>query len=695
MQFLKKLTSQEVKIERFFALNLSDEKIQAAVWQVEDGKTAVVKLGSSQTWDGKTNESLLKAVDESISQASIGMKPEPEKIIFGLPDSWVEQDKVNQDKKVFLKILSEKLGLKPLGFVATDSALISYLKHEEGAPLSTVLIQVSSAEINVTLVKLGKVLGSQLVGRSGDLGADTEEALSRFPKLDALPARIILYNGGGNIEEDKQQLLSYDWEDKLPFIHFPKVESLPADFSIKAVALAGGSEVAQSLGILVDKPEPKIEQEKAEADAAAFGFVSGEDVAETKKVPVIPEPKPEKPTKNWQPKIRPNFNYFLNQFKGKLPFARAPLAIGAGVGLVIIGSLLYWNLPKAKITIYLTPQKIHQELELSLDTAINQAEGLSLPITEINKTLSGNKQTATTGVQTIGDPARGQVTVFNKTSAAKTFSKGTIMLGGGNLAFSLDSETTVASRSAEEDGDGVITITPGKAEAEITAVNIGSDSNLPPDSRLSFKQYSEDDYYAKTAGLAGGSSNEVKAVDSEDIESLEAELLRELILQAETEIKSSLSQDQVLIDNYDQLELNRKEFSAEEDEAADELSLKAELEYRGIIYRQAQFDQILKEAIKTKVPENFIISGFTDLQLGAVEQMQLPISYEATLLPRLDLAEIKKNLSGKYPDKVENYLDSLPQFVSADIQIAPNLPKFLKTFPRITKNINIEIKPAP
>ena len=85
------------------------------------------------------------------------------------------------------------------------------------------------------------------------------------------------------------------------------------------------------------------------------------------------------------------------------------------------------------------------------------------------------------------------MTIFNKTGSSKTFAAGTVLLGGDNLAFNLDEETTVASRSATEDGEGVITITPGKADAKITASNIGSDSNLAAETRLSFKQFSEDD----------------------------------------------------------------------------------------------------------------------------------------------------------------------------------------------------------
>jgi len=196
------------------------------------------------------------------------------------------------------------------------------------------------------------------------------------------------------------------------------------------------------------------------------------------------------------------------------------------------------------------------------------------------------------------------------------------------------------------------------------------------------------------SGLSGGTAREVKAVTEADMDDLEAALTVDLINTAKEELRQSLGSDQVLIERENDLALADKNFSQADSEVADNLTLRGKLNYEGIVYRQAELDMLLKEAIKTKIPENFVISEFSGLERGEVSGMTLPIQYEAKLLPRLDFNEIKKNLRGRYPDKVEEYLVSLPQFVSADIQIKPNLPKALKTLPRVTKNINLEIKPA-
>lgn len=687
MLFLNKFTSREPQVERFFALNIGEEKIRAAVWLVNQRRTEIVKPGQNETWDGKTQESLLAAADRSLSAAAEGLKPEPTGVIFGLPEPWIDKETVAADKKPWLKYICKELELKPLGFVTVESAIIAYLKIEEGTPLSAVLIQVSAAEINLTLVRLGQTVGSQLVGRSGDLGADTEEGLSRFDKVEALPPRLILFNGGGDFEDDKQQLLSYDWEEKLPFIHFPKVEVLDSEATVKAVALAGGGEAAGALGL------------GASRTAADLGFVSGRDAAEKEKAEKAE--KAEEAVKEGKPKqkIKVNFRPMLEKMTmvlAKLPRSRLPVIIGGGFVLLAVGLFLaYWYIPKARVVIYLEPQLVNQELRLSLEGPGAAGGGPPLPAEAKSVSVSGSRSRPASGNKVVGDPAKGGITIYNKTAATQSFAAGTILLGPDKLAFGLDEEVTVASRSAEEDSEGVITITPGKAEAGITAVNIGPESNLAAETRLSFKQFSEDNYYAKTSGLSGGTAREAKAVDDQDLADLETALTEELAARAKEELGRSLADDQRVAAAAEKTTLSEKDFSAAAGDEAGEVSLSAKLEFRGYIYRQTDLDRLLAEAVKEKIPENFLVSEFSGVAVEINDEGEAVVAFTARLLPRLEISEIKQKLRGRYPEQVEAYLADLPRFVSAEILIRPNLPKKIKTLPRPANNIILEIKPAP
>lgn len=686
--------------EYFFAVEITEEIIKTAIWTVTDGQTQVVKIGQSQVWDGQTQEKLVSAIDQSISAISANISPEPSGVIFGLPESWLDSNNIVPDKKNYLKVVCRELELKPLGFVVSNTAVIQYLKIDEGTPPSAIFLQLSSNEINLSLVKLGKLIGTQLVGRSGDLGQDVEEGLSRFDKIDTLPSRMILYDGQADFEEDKQQLTSYDWEEKLPFIHFPKVEVLPVEASIKAISLAGGSEVAKSLGFEIKPPpvEPPPSKPSSSPDnlsATDLGF-SGEDIALTK-TPEIPAVKESEPVID-----KPNLIQLIKEKFSRLKLPSAPktivLIIAGFLALLIVVFSAYWYLPKAQITLYFEPQTIDTSLTLTIDPQTSSLDPVKaiLPGESVDISVEGSQSIPTTGTALIGDPATGNITIYNKTAQIKTFPKGTILIGPNNLTFSLDEDTTATSSSSREEGENTI-ITPGKADASVTAQNIGSDSNLAADSRLSFKQFSEDDYYAKTSGLSGGSSQEVKAVSQADQDKLLASATTELINKAQIELQTRQGGDKTLVEVQDQEKLISKKFNHKVDEKADTLVLEAKLEYTALSYNQKDLQLLLNEAVKEKIPENFQVSDSSEVelepaQLNKDKTATILVAFKAKLLPKLDLVAIKKQLKGHYPATIQDYLTSLPNFLNADIIIKPNLPAGLKTLPHVTKNILLEVK---
>ncbi|MGI5828202.1 MAG: hypothetical protein ACOX6V_04260 [Patescibacteria group bacterium] len=306
----------EVKIEAFFALEISEMQVKAAVWIVgQEGNIEVLKTSEVISLESIDDEAVLRAVDMAIATASEEATTEPGKIIFGLPEEWVDSGGIKPEKRGTLKFLCKKLELEPLGFVVTQDALITYLQQEQGTPPSAIFIRFSEKSLLVTLVELGKIIEQQRVHRSGDVTADVKEGLVRFKKVNQLPARIILYNSHTDFEDIKQQLLTVTWEKELPFLHTPKVDSLPSEATIKAVAVAGGKEAAKSLGLesyhsqqpLQAEPQNKTEEmedvgdtsETQKTDTLPEGFVVGdvtESVTQEEKQPeevAVPETKSE------------------------------------------------------------------------------------------------------------------------------------------------------------------------------------------------------------------------------------------------------------------------------------------------------------------------------------------------------------------------------------------------------------------
>jgi len=139
----------------------------------------------------------------------------------------------------------------------------------------------------VTLVDLGKILGTNLVVRSGSVGADLAEGLSRFERDIAFPARVLIYDGEENLEEVRQQLINYPWQDqKVSFLHLPKVEILSADFDIKAIVLASASQMADVKDVEFLGEEKEDEEERSEVKKKEISETEGvkEDGEETHEI---------------------------------------------------------------------------------------------------------------------------------------------------------------------------------------------------------------------------------------------------------------------------------------------------------------------------------------------------------------------------------------------------------------------------
>lgn len=741
---LDKIGQKEEKKECFFALTISYEKVKGAIWIIKKGETKVVSVGESKSWSEE--EDLLDAVDKTLSSATEALTlegaEEPDKVIFGLPEGWVKEEKIIPPKLEILKKISQKLDLKPVGFVVITEAIINQLKVNEGVPPTALLLCLNKSRAYLTLVSLGKIISSAAIKRSQDLGADVNEGLSRFGAEKSFPARLLLFDDKEDLEKAREELLAYSWPPS-SFLHLPKVEILPSDFDIHAVALAGGREVAKAAGVKIFEPKPAIpKEEKEEAalpkeveEAPGFGFIKGKDIIE--EMPLRPEleiaekppesqepempkeipgekiPAPPPPTKrlpafklpriDWSsfplPKI--DFSKVAILFSPAQFRERTSLVIGAVlVSLFILGGLAvagYWYFPRAQITLFVEPKVLEKEFEIKLDPQLSVPDpaGLALPAASVEAVVEGEKLVETTGTEIIGEPARGEVIIFNRTESLKKFPAETVIAGPGELKFLFDENVTVASESAGPD----YTKIPGKATVSVTAVEIGTEGNLAGGSEFSIADFSTSDYIARNEGaFTGGTSREVRVVSEEDQKNLSSALTSELRQKAIQELSQRLPSELKLLEESLSDKVARKDFSQDVGAEADKLSLFLQLEFSALTYKEEEFKNLIENQIQGTIPAGFEFKkeeSEINFELVKVEENGSAIftaTLRANLLPKLDLEEIKANIAGKYPEVGKFYLDNLPNVVDFEAEIRPRLPGKLQTFPRLAKNIQIEIR---
>lgn len=688
---------EKVKKEYFFALQIWDEGVKSAIWTVEEEKTGVVALGSYESWEGGIEE-LTVAVDKSLAEASerfVGEGEEPSKVIFGLPDDWTSDDKIKPEKQEILSELCRKLDLEPVGFVSTFDALNHHLKEVEGAPPSVILISPGKKMINLAVVEVGKIKKVEKVLRSENLGADVYEGLLRFSEIETLPSRILLFNSK-EMEEARQILISFPWK-RLPFLHFPKIEILPYDFDITAVSLAGGKEVAKSLGFKI-------------APVVDLGFIKGEDIAkEFPQVEAAPSPVEAPPAEEERPKPRP----ILAVFEEKLSNIRIPrfslpplpggpfLGIGAGITFLILLAglgVIWWNVPKAQVTIFITPQVLEKEEELTVDPnqEVLDEKNLILPGQIIESEASGEKTAPATGEKTVGEPARGEVIVYNRTDAKKVFPEGTVIVGPGNLKFTLDRETTVASKTPDL-ASGVDKW--GEAKVGATAVDIGAQYNLASNSQFSFKDFPTTSYLAKNeSSLVGGTSRQIQAVSEDDQKNLQEKLSGELAENAKSELLVKTPPGKKLIEEGISTSATSVSFDHKVGDEAQTLGLKLTVKVSGLAFSQDDFLDLSQKILAGEIPQDFelkkeeISARFEIKEKNEDGSVLFKTSIHANLLPRLDKTEIVKNIRGKNPDLARKYFSTISGFADSEIFISPKFPGFLGTLPRREDKITLEIR---
>jgi hypothetical protein len=676
-----------LKEDFYLALVLEPGWVQAGIWSLEEAKAQITSTSPPIAWG--TEEDLLGAVDAALSAAVQSLPEdfkEPAKTIFGVPAFWVQDGQIKAEHLEQIKKICKELALEPAGFVVLPEAVAHFLKSEEKIPLNGVVVGIGEDFLEVVVFKTGVVLGTAQVARSPSLFDDLAEGLSRLSSAEAFPPRIIIYDGKkGELEEEKQSLLSADWEslEKIKFHHPPQVEVFPPEKKVLAVSLAGGSEIggAEAIAEESEKPSGPSPEE--------LGFVVGEDVARQKEGKKFFPETLKKVPKITFPKI--SWQDLAAKIRRKLP-RKAFLWVLGMVGTFFCALFIYcWFYPKANIVIYVSPKKFEEKIDLKIETAASSLDLVNnlLPGKIIATEVSGEKTKATTGTKRVGEKARGNVKIQNGTAAIINLTAGTVLVSTNDLKFTLDSTASVSAALSPS--------LPGIQTAAVTAYDIGAEYNLAKDESFKIGNYPKADVDAvATADFSGGSSREISAVAAEDQQALNEGLLSELLESAKSKIGQNISESELLIDSSLVASPLTKEFSSKINDESANLKLSLSLKVEGLVVAKRDLTELAKKTLAQNVPTGFVLRedqiGFAFEPVEGKEDERLfSTRIMANFLPEINSDEIIKQILGRTPAAVQNYLASVPGFVTAEIKLNPLLPGPLGTLPRIAKHINLEV----
>jgi len=713
-------SQKDTPMDFYWSLIIEPGWVQAGIWKIEEDKTKVLSVSPSSAW--KTDEELSEAADSALSAAVQDLPddaPEPSKTVFGVSPTWVSDGSILPEFIEKIKNVSSKLSLTPAGFVVMPEAIAHHVKSKEGSPLNSVVVGVGGESIEVSLFLLGNLAGTQVVARSVSVGDDVIEGLSRFKHVENLPSRFLLYNGReAELEEARQSLMKIDWSktENLKFLHTPNIEIIKPEEKVLAVSLAGASEISNVLSVEVEKtPEPEIQEEIEEvAPNIDTGFVVGQDLAssrvevpekvneERQEIPREQVAEDKKPSgilvklKSMNKKvegavgsIKPKVDMTgLTKVAGKKTFVFGVVALL----LVFGGGFSYWWFyPKATVNIVVTPKKLEENIALFVDPGVSSIDTSKriLPGGKLEKDVSGEKTVPATGAKTVGDRAKGAVKMQNGTSEDIDLPTGTAIESSGGLRFTIDSATSIQAALSPS--------SPGTATVDVTAADIGAEYNLAGDESFSVSNYPKADVDAvATADFSGGSSRQILAVSEEDRDNLQEDLIDELLLKAEKELKSDLSDGNLLIEESLVQNVKDISFSKKVGDEAENLTLSLSLSVEALSVKKEDLLSLAENVLENKIPEGFVFreSQFSSVFeiLGEVDGVyEVDTTFKVNLLPEIDPEEVAKKILGKYPPLAQEYLLSVPGFRRAEISLRPKFPGKLGTLPHVAKNLMVEL----
>jgi hypothetical protein len=725
------LTSRDKPPELYWSLVIEKGWVQAGIWYIGETSAEVLDISPGAAWE--TDDELVGACDAALSSCA-GKLPEnyeePSKTVFGVNSSWVKDGEIQEEYLAKIKVVCTELSLTPVGFVVLPEAIAHLYKFEEDAPLSAIVIGLGPDNLEISVFKLGNLIGTTSVARSVSVTEDVTEGLSRFEGAAPLPSRMVIFDGkGGELEEAKEELMKASWEGngKMKFLHTPKAEILASDRKVLAICLAGALEIGNVTGVS-EKPSFTEETTEAETEgqrgeienvtepdeqtsAEDLGFVVGEDVTKSQKQqqeiyvpPVVTPPAPS--TELYPQRTNPQgtkslFNNFSSRFSIKGPkvgSVRSKTPIYFILALLLIAALglggYWWFIPKADVTVFVAPKSFQEQASISFSTTgVFDESNAIIPAQVVTSQASGDKTKSATGTKLIGDKATGSVQIANGNGTPINLPAGTILTSTAGLKFVTNTEASISGQ--------LIPGSPGTATLAVTAGDVGAQYNLAKGEIFKVGIFDKSQVAATSqADFSGGSSQQITAVSADDQTSLESDLKSELSGEAMSGLSNKITDNQYLVNDLAGLDTTSETFDHNIGDTADTLKLSLTVNATGVAADKTKLLQYVTDTIKGKIPAGYALnSSQINFKFTFVSKQNGNYVYTADIsanfLPKINSASIITEIAGKTTPVATNYLSSVPGFTRAiiDLKYPLPLPGPLRTLPHLDKNITIDVAP--
>jgi len=487
-------------------------------------------LATSKIGNFVDSHSLLLSFEQTLREILPSSSQKPDLVALVLPYTWIDFDgKINKAKNQLISSLCQKHGLKPLGFISSDEAVLDYFNQEQGVPSSPVLIDLSVDKVTVSLSDMGNIKKrlSQDIDKADSIPLICENIIARL-KDDLSPTPKIFVWG----DFSRQTVLdfnNYAWVNKDKqdaFLHFPDIVFFDQKQIDNIFLGTINSQLIKDDTFTPDTVKPKHTQKLDQLSPSDLGFSSDLNTSEPTQLNTFDNLVPDQidtPTPPPPPSVKKKFNF-------KLPHVRLPTKWFYFVlPLVFIAPiLLFIFFYQVNIDVFVTPFDLNLTKQVTIDPDIStsQFDQNTIAVVLGENRLLVEDQIVTTGSITIGDKAQGKIVIFNKTNQAVSLSSGQILKTDAGVSFRLLHDIQIDASSLDLD-QGLIAM--GKTIAVSEASDIGQQGNIVENTILFVDGFDDSQLVARVQeSFAGGNSRQVKSVAKQDQQVLEDRLKQKI-----------------------------------------------------------------------------------------------------------------------------------------------------------------------
>lgn len=363
--------------------------------------------------------------------------------------------------------------------------------------------------------------------------------------------------------------------------------------------------------------------------------------------------------------------------------------------ILVFGIYSYYvNGVKATVLLTVAPKTVDQEETITFSTSSGSDFSSNvLAAQTITASVEGETSADATGKKDVGEKAKGSITIYNNDSEAANLSANTELKSNNGEIFVLDSSVKVPAAS----GDIFTGTKPGTVQANVTAKELGTDGNLPSGTRFSVG--SNSDLAARNENaFSGGTKKNVTVVSKEDLAKLRTELTKKLQSNAQSALAKEAGSGETVLPFVGNGALQKEKFDKKEGEETKKITLKGTVSFSGMSYQNEELKNFAQTLIKNKYEQDTTVAPDSvnetvkNVTQKNTKTAEATITLQAGLLPKIDTQDVIANIQEKSLANAKETIANLPQVTQTDITFSPPIPLLPNLFPRLPKQLTVEVK---